>query len=98
MRGQIPVREEPSEEELRSAEENRRIMEENYRQQQLARQQEIEDQKVRQEMQNMQTNMQPAEPEKPKRTPVRSEKQIRRNDPCPCGSGKKYKNCHGQGL
>lgn len=23
---------------------------------------------------------------------------IGRNDPCPCGSGKKYKNCHGQGL
>ncbi|WP_422636157.1 SEC-C metal-binding domain-containing protein, partial [Staphylococcus intermedius] len=21
---------------------------------------------------------------------------IGRNDPCPCGSGKKYKNCHGQ--
>ncbi|MDE6082038.1 MAG: SEC-C domain-containing protein [Muribaculaceae bacterium] len=21
-----------------------------------------------------------------------------RNDPCPCGSGKKYKNCHGKGL
>jgi preprotein translocase subunit SecA len=21
-----------------------------------------------------------------------------RNDPCPCGSGKKYKKCHGQGL
>ena len=23
---------------------------------------------------------------------------IGRNDPCPCGSGKKFKNCHGQGL
>ena len=23
---------------------------------------------------------------------------IGRNDPCPCGSGKKYKNCHGRGL
>ncbi|MBQ3083381.1 MAG: SEC-C domain-containing protein [Alistipes sp.] len=21
-----------------------------------------------------------------------------RNDPCPCGSGKKYKQCHGKGL
>ncbi|MDR0811225.1 MAG: preprotein translocase subunit SecA [Paludibacter sp.] len=27
---------------------------------------------------------------------VREEKKIGRNDPCPCGSGKKYKNCHGQ--
>lgn len=30
-------------------------------------------------------------------TPVRVEKRVGRNDPCPCGSGKKYKNCHGQG-
>jgi len=29
-------------------------------------------------------------------TPVRVEKRVGRNDPCPCGSGKKYKNCHGQ--
>jgi preprotein translocase subunit SecA len=25
------------------------------------------------------------------------EQKIGRNDPCPCGSGKKYKNCHGAG-
>jgi len=30
--------------------------------------------------------------------PVRIEKKIGRNDPCPCGSGKKYKNCHGAGV
>ena len=24
--------------------------------------------------------------------------EVGRNDPCPCGSGKKYKKCHGQGL
>jgi preprotein translocase subunit SecA len=28
--------------------------------------------------------------------PVRVEKKVGRNDPCPCGSGKKYKNCHGR--
>ena len=28
--------------------------------------------------------------------PVRSEAKIGRNEPCPCGSGKKYKHCHGQ--
>jgi preprotein translocase subunit SecA len=28
--------------------------------------------------------------------PVRVEKKVGRNDPCPCGSGKKYKSCHGQ--
>ncbi|GGH01159.1 protein translocase subunit SecA [Parapedobacter pyrenivorans] len=27
--------------------------------------------------------------------PVRNEPKVGRNDPCPCGSGKKYKNCHG---
>ncbi len=30
-------------------------------------------------------------------TTVRVEKKVGRNDPCPCGSGKKYKHCHGQG-
>ncbi len=30
-----------------------------------------------------------------KAEPVRVEKKVGRNDPCPCGSGKKYKNCHG---
>ena len=29
--------------------------------------------------------------------PVKVEKKIGRNEPCPCGSGKKYKNCHGRG-
>ncbi|MBE9584964.1 preprotein translocase subunit SecA [Mucilaginibacter sp. JRF] len=33
-----------------------------------------------------------------KQSPVRVEQKIGRNDPCPCGSGKKYKNCHGVGL
>ena len=28
--------------------------------------------------------------------PVRVEKKVGRNDPCPCGSGKKYKSCHGR--
>ena len=32
--------------------------------------------------------------EKPQ--PVHVEKKVGRNDPCPCGSGKKYKNCHGR--
>ncbi|MDD3892351.1 MAG: preprotein translocase subunit SecA, partial [Bacteroidales bacterium] len=30
------------------------------------------------------------------REPVRVEKKVGRNDPCPCGSGKKFKNCHGR--
>jgi len=31
-------------------------------------------------------------------SPVKVDPKIGRNDPCPCGSGKKYKNCHGKGL
>ena len=31
-------------------------------------------------------------------TPVKAEQKVGRNDPCPCGSGKKYKNCHGKGI
>ena len=33
--------------------------------------------------------------DKSKPAPVHVEKKVGRNDPCPCGSGKKYKNCHG---
>ena len=33
-----------------------------------------------------------------RREPVRVEKTVGRNDPCPCGSGKKFKNCHGKNL
>ncbi len=39
------------------------------------------------------------EDKKPKKLePVRVEKKVGRNDPCPCGSGKKYKHCHGKGM
>ena len=32
----------------------------------------------------------------PRSEPVKVGPKIGRNDPCPCGSGKKYKNCHGK--
>ncbi len=35
-------------------------------------------------------------PKAGKQQPVRVDEKIGRNDPCPCGSGKKYKNCHGR--
>ncbi len=35
-------------------------------------------------------------PGRPANEPIRVEKKVGRNDPCPCGSGKKYKNCHGR--
>ena len=33
-----------------------------------------------------------------RRTAERTLPKVGRNDPCPCGSGKKYKKCHGAGL
>jgi len=35
--------------------------------------------------------------EKSRPEPIRVEKRVGRNDPCPCGSGKKFKQCHGHG-
>ena len=32
------------------------------------------------------------------RNPIIKDKLPGRNDPCPCGSGKKFKNCHGRGI
>jgi preprotein translocase subunit SecA len=50
----------------------------------------------RQQRQQQQLEYQagPAQAEAPK--PVRAGAKVGRNDPCPCGSGKKYKKCHGQ--
>jgi preprotein translocase subunit SecA len=39
--------------------------------------------------------MPPQGPPRPPAQPVRVEKKVGRNDPCPCGSGKKFKQCHG---
>ena len=36
--------------------------------------------------------------EKSKPAPIKVEKKVGRNDPCPCGSGKKYKLCHGKAM
>ena len=41
------------------------------------------------------TGVDEAEVEQAQQTYQREEKKVGRNDPCPCGSGKKYKNCHG---
>ena len=44
----------------------------------------------------MQAAAQAGQGEKQKPMPIHVEKKVGRNDPCPCGSGKKYKNCHGR--
>jgi preprotein translocase subunit SecA len=51
------------------------------------------EQRQRRQQQNLQFQAGPAQAEAPK--PVRAGAKIGRNDPCPCGSGKKYKKCHG---
>jgi len=53
---------------------------------------EIEERHKRQQAQ-IQFQTGPAKSEAPK--PVRAGAKVGRNDPCPCGSGKKYKKCHG---
>ena len=52
------------------------------------------DRTARQQQQAIDSSRQ--QPAKP--MPVHVEKKVGRNDPCPCGSGKKYKNCHGREL
>jgi len=51
------------------------------------------EQRQRRQQQNLQFQAGPAQQEAPK--PVRAGAKVGRNDPCPCGSGKKYKKCHG---
>ena len=111
MRGQIPMRE-PSAEERRLAEARRAAAESASKQAaalEAEARQRIQIQRAQEEQHedmskyrtekadangggaNINTQAAPQEP-------VRAEKRVGRNDPCPCGSGKKYKNCHGAGL
>ena len=95
MRGQIPVQEAPAE----SQQEPQRNVE--VRQAAPEQRQDMSkyrEQKVDLNDPNQQTAAARDTREQPKREPIRAEKTVGRNDPCPCGSGKKYKNCHGRNL
>lgn len=59
----------------------------------IQREEELQEMRAEQEDQPMFFG--PAD-EPPKRQAVRKEGKVGRNDPCPCGSGKKYKKCHGK--
>jgi len=48
------------------------------------------------EQEAQRTAAQAQQGQRPKQQPVIAEKKVGRNEPCPCGSGKKYKNCHGK--
>ncbi|MBP1639227.1 MAG: protein translocase subunit secA [Bacteroidetes bacterium] len=83
MRGQIPVREP---EQVHKADEERRSDFSRYRTSKPETSRPGEPQPSQQDTRDEQV----------KHQPIRVEKKVGRNDPCPCGSGKKYKNCHGR--
>jgi preprotein translocase subunit SecA len=84
MKGHIPIQ---SPDQVREAEERKRTDLSRYKTQKS------DLPGVENPMKGAQTQTQ----ERSKPQPVRVEKKIGRNDPCPCGSGKKYKYCHGRG-
>ena len=61
-----------------------------------ARQRQLEAEKM--QASRMQAAANAGSGDRQKTMPIHADKKIGRNDPCPCGSGKKYKNCHGKGL
>jgi len=95
MRGQIPIRDESEEQrvQVRQAAPERRTDLSRYRTQKDEATQARGNDDVYPQGQRP-----PEGPQKQNIEPVRVEKRAGRNDPCPCGSGKKYKNCHGKGL
>jgi preprotein translocase subunit SecA len=85
MKGQIPIQ---SPDQVREAEARRRTDMSRYKTQKS------DIPNVNNPMEGANTQTQ----EKAKPQPVKVEKRVGRNDPCPCGSGKKYKHCHGRGV
>ena len=74
------------------------VRENNPEQMQQARQQRAKVDVNKLQASRMQAAAQAGQAEKSKPAPLVADKKIGRNDPCPCGSGKKYKQCHGRGL
>ena len=83
MKGQIPIQ---NPEQVREAETRRKMDMSRYKTQKS----ELPGAENAMEGANTQTQ------ERSKPQPVTVEKKVGRNDPCPCGSGKKYKQCHGK--
>ncbi len=85
MKGHIPIQ---NSDQIRQAEERKRTDMSKYKTQ-------------KSDMPGVENPMQGAtaqSSERAKPQPVRVEKKVGRNDPCPCGSGKKFKHCHGRGA
>ncbi len=87
MRGQIPVREKESTDVKVAPDPSRNRPQQKY-----------SETKVDLNDRNQQAAAQQDTRENAKREPLRVEKTVGRNDPCPCGSGKKFKNCHGKNI
>ena len=87
MRGQIPVQEREQTRVNVAPEQNRSRQQQKY-----------SETKVDLNDAHQQAAAQHDTRENVKREPVRVEKTVGRNDPCPCGSGKKFKNCHGKNI
>ena len=83
-RAQLPVREESDVQEARQPQAPQRGLK-------AGRQNEFDRAAAQQRQAMEQSGQQPQ-----RQMPVHVEKKVGRNDPCPCGSGKKYKNCHGR--
>ena len=93
MRAQIPM---PDPEQLAQAQAQAQAQ---ARAREQAMRREQEKLKATQEDASSLNNPKPQQPRREpiqRVQPVRAEKKPGRNDPCPCGSGKKYKNCHGR--
>ena len=84
MRGQIPI---PDPEQVRAAAPEMPTPRQQYQE----TKQDLNDPN-----QQAAANRDTREQQKPE--PIRVQKTPGRNDPCPCGSGKKFKNCHGRGM
>ncbi len=83
MRGQIPIREP---EQVRKADAEQKTDYSKYR----TEKEDSSSQSAQAQAGSTDTR------EKSRPEPIRVEKKVGRNEPCPCGSGKKFKNCHGR--
>ena len=94
MRGQIP--------EMQPAEQVQEAQEEEHSQQYIEQKQDLDAEReleeARQAQQAAASHDTRETAQQTNHTPYRAEKMPRPNDPCPCGSGKKFKHCHGRGL
>ena len=95
MRGQIPMQEEPTNE---PSAQQRRVEVRQATPEQRQDMSKYREQKVDLNDPNQQAAASRDTREQPRREPMRAEKTVGRNDPCPCGSGKKFKHCHGKNM